>query len=139
MISRRHNNRGKTNYFILTRQFFFMKLSTKLGKIKLMRLITKANTNSLFFTIYFSINGVQERSTKYNGTKVILWGTKNKEISRVFYFPTQDFNISNNPKWCDGVSISKFNSNIYVFYFNGCYVIHNFLVYDKRNSTHTST
>src|SRR4051812_40583851 len=74
-----------------------MKLPTKLGKIKLMRLITKTNTDSLFLTVYSSINGVQERSTKDNGTKVILSGTKNKKISRVFYFPTQDFNISNNP------------------------------------------
>ena len=63
-----------------------MRFSTKLGKIKLMRLITKANTDSLFLTIYFSINGVQERSTKDNG-----------KIGRVFYFRTQDFNISNNP------------------------------------------
>src|SRR5215216_174619 len=99
MISRRYNNRSKTNYFILTRQFFFMKLSTKLGKIKFMRFITEADTNSLFLTIYFSINGVQERSTKDNGIEVILWGTKNKKISRVFYFPTQDLNISNNPNW----------------------------------------
>ena len=116
-----------------------MMLSTKLGKIKLMRLITKTNNDNLFLTIYLSINGVQERSTKDNGTKVILWGTKNKKISRVFYFPTQDFNISNNPKWLYGVSISKFNSDIYVFYFSGCYVIHNFLIYGKMNSTHTST
>src|SRR5215216_3824140 len=108
-----------------------MKLSTKLGKIKLMRLITKANTDSLLLTIYFSINGVQERSTKDNAAKVILWGTKNKKISRIFYFPTQDFNISNNPKWCDGVSISKFNSGIYFFYFSRCYVIHNFLIKGK--------
>src|SRR3990170_2856522 len=105
-----------------------MRFSTKLVKVKLMRLITKADTDSLFLTIYSSINGVQEGSTKDNGTKVILRGTKNKKISRVFYFPTPDFNISNNPKWCDGVSISKFNSNIYVFYFSGCYVIHNFLI-----------
>src|SRR6266516_2903733 len=105
-----------------------MKLSTKLGKIKLMRLITKANTNSLFLTISLGINCIQERSSKDNGTEDILWGTKNKKISRVFYFPTQDFNISNNPKWCDSVSISKFNSNIYVFYFSGCYIIHNFLI-----------
>src|SRR3989337_2452475 len=105
-----------------------MMLSTKLGKIKFMRLITKTNTDSLFLTIYFSINRVQERSTKDNGAKVILRGTKNKKISRVFYFPTQDFNISNNPKRCNGLSISKSNSNIYVFYFSGCYVIHNFLV-----------
>src|SRR6266496_381839 len=105
-----------------------MRFSTKLGKIKLMRFITKANTDSLFLTIYSSINGVQERSTKYNGTKIILWGNKNKKISGVFYFPTQDFNISNNPKWCDGVSINKFNSNIYVFYLSGCYIIHNFLI-----------
>ena len=74
-----------------------MKLSTKLGKIKFMRLITKPNTESLLLTIYSSINGVQERSTKDNGKKVILWGTKNKKISRVLNFPTQDFNISNNP------------------------------------------
>src|SRR3954470_3125083 len=74
-----------------------MKISTKLGKIKLMRFITKTNTDNLFLTIYLSINGVQERYTKDNGTKIILWGTKNKQISRVFYFPTQDFNISNNP------------------------------------------
>src|SRR5215216_3406987 len=105
-----------------------MKLSTKLGKIKIMRLTTKTNTDSLFLTFYLSINGVQERSTKDNGTKVILWGTKNKKISRVFCFPTQDFNVSNNPKWCDGVSINKFNSNIYVFYFSMCYIIHNFLI-----------
>ena len=72
-----------------------MMISTKLGKIKLMRLITKANTNSLFLAIYLSINCVQERSTKDNGTEVIWWGTKNKKISRIFYFPTQDFNISN--------------------------------------------
>src|SRR6266536_2177722 len=107
-----------------------MRFSTELGKIKLMRFITKTNTDCLFLTIYFSINGVQERSNKDNGTKVILWGTKNKKIGRVFYFPTQYFNISNNPKWCDGVSISKFNSNIYVFYFSGCYIIHNFLLYN---------
>src|SRR3954468_6310438 len=94
-----------------------MKFSTKLRKIKLMRLITKTNNDSLFLTIYFSINGVHESSTKDNGTKVILWGTKNKKISRIFYFPTQDFNISNNPKCCDGVSISKFNSGIYFFFF----------------------
>ena len=68
-----------------------MMLSTELGKIKLMRLITETNTDGLFMTIYFSINGVQEMSTKDNGTKVILWGTKNEKISRVFYFPTQDF------------------------------------------------
>src|SRR5215216_3341962 len=98
-----------------------MKLSTKLGKIKLMRLITKANIGSLFLTIYLSINGVQERSTKDNGTKFILWGTKNKKISRVFCFPTQDFNIPNNPKWCDGVSISKSNCGIYFFYFSRSY------------------
>src|SRR6266511_3983672 len=104
-----------------------MRFSTKLGKIELMRLITKTNTDGLFLTIYFSINGVQERSPKDNGTKVILWGT-NKKISRVFCFPTQDFNISNNRKWCDGVSISKFNSNIYVFYFSRCYTIHYFLI-----------
>src|SRR5215216_5196602 len=105
-----------------------MRFSTKLGKVKLMRLITKANTDGLFLTIYSSTDGVQKRSTKYNGTKIILWGTKNKKISGVFYFPTQDFNISNNPKWCDGVSISKFNSNIYVFYLRGCYIIHNSLI-----------
>ena len=64
-----------------------------------MRLITKANTDSLFFTIYFCVHGVQERSTKDNGTEVILWGPKNKKIGRVFYFPTQDFNISNNSNW----------------------------------------
>ena len=46
-----------------------MRFSTKLGKIELMRLITKANIDSLFLTIYFSINGVQEGSTKGNGTK----------------------------------------------------------------------
>src|SRR5215216_784705 len=63
-----------------------MKLSTILGKIKLMRLITKANTDSLFLTIYLSINGVQERSTKDNGTKVILWGTKNKKAVGYFVF-----------------------------------------------------
>ena len=39
-------------------------------------------------TIYLSINCVQERSTKDNGTEVIFWGTKNKKISRVFYFLT---------------------------------------------------
>src|SRR5215216_4404331 len=105
-----------------------MRLSIKLGEIKLMRLITKANTDNLFFIIYFCIDGVQERFAKNNGTKVILWGTKNKKTGRLFYFPTQDFNISNNPKWCDGLSISQFNSNIYVFYFSGCYVIHNFLI-----------
>src|SRR5215216_3242688 len=127
-MSRRYSNRSKNNNFILTRQIFFMEFYTKLGKIELMRLITKSNIDSLFLTIYFSINGVQERSTKDNGTKVILWGTKNKKISRVFCFPTQHFDISNNPKWCDGVSISKFNSNIYVFCFSGCYIIHNFLI-----------
>ena len=74
-----------------------------------MRLITKANTNSLFLTIYISINCIQERSTKDNGTKVILWGTKNKKISSVFYFPTQDFNISNNPS---GVMVSLLASLI---------------------------
>src|SRR6266536_1632232 len=105
-----------------------MELSTKFREMKLMRHIPKTYSNSFLFTIDFSINSVQERSTKYNGTKIILWGTKNKKISRVFYFPTQDFNISNNPKWCDRVSIIKFNSNIYVFYFSGCYVIHNFLI-----------
>src|SRR3990170_3385512 len=60
-----------------------------------------------FLAIYLSINSVQERSTKYNGTKIILWGTKNKKISRVFCFPTQDFNISNDPKWCDGVHLAS--------------------------------
>ena len=74
-------------------------ISTELEKIKLMRLITKANTNSLFLAIYLSINCVQERSTKYNGTKAILWGAKNKKISRIFSFPTQDLNISNNSHW----------------------------------------
>ena len=74
-----------------------MRLSTKLGKIKFMRFITKANTDSLFLTVYLRINSVQERSTKDNGTEVILWGTKNKKNSGVFYFPTQDFNISKNP------------------------------------------
>src|SRR3954466_10083164 len=74
-----------------------MNLSTKLGKIKLMRLTTKTNTDGLFLTVYSSINGVQERSTKDYGVKIIVWGTKNKKISRVFYFPTQDINISNNP------------------------------------------
>ena len=57
-----------------------MRFSTKLGKVKLMRLITKANTDSLFLAIYFSINGVQERSTKDNGTKVILWGTNESAL-----------------------------------------------------------
>src|SRR3990170_382461 len=128
MISRRHGNRSKTNNFIYTRQFFIMRLSMEFGEIKLMRHIPETYANSFFLTIYFSINSVQERSTKYNGTKIILWGTQNYKISRVFYFPTQDLNISNNPKWCDSVSISKFNSKIYVFYFSGCYIIHNFLI-----------
>ena len=61
-----------------------MRLSSKLGKIKFMRFITKANPDSLFLAVYFSIDGVQERSTKNNGAKVILWGAKNKKISRVF-------------------------------------------------------
>ena len=73
-----------------------MRLSIKLGEIKFMRLITKANTDNLYMTIYSSIDSVQERYTKDNGTKVMLWGTKNKKISRVFYFPTQDFNIPKN-------------------------------------------
>ena len=64
-----------------------MRLFTKLVKIKFMRFITKANIDSLFLTIYFSINGVQERSTTDNGTKVILWGTKNKKSVGYFIFP----------------------------------------------------
>src|SRR3989337_2622658 len=105
-----------------------MGLSTKFREIKIMRHIPQTNSNNIFLAIYLSINGIQERSTKYNGTKIILWGTKNKKISRVFYFPTQDLNISNNPKWCDSVPISKFNSNIYVFYFSRCDIIHNFFI-----------
>ena len=56
-----------------------MMLSTKLGKIKLMRLITKAGTDSLFLTIYLNIDGVQERSTKDNGKKSHVMGNQEQE------------------------------------------------------------
>src|SRR3954462_6222935 len=90
---------SKTNNFILTRQFFFTTLFTKFREIKLMNHIIQANSNNILFAVYLSINSVQEGSTKYNGTKAILWGTENKKISRIFSFPTQGFNISNNPNW----------------------------------------
>ena len=64
---------------------FFMKLSNKLGKIKLMRLITKTNTDNLFFTVYFSINGVQERSTKYNGTPISSDSNSKIQYHRIAY------------------------------------------------------
>src|SRR3989337_4393933 len=105
-----------------------MRLSSKFGEIKVMRHTTKINTNNFFSAINLGMNSVQERSTKYNGTKIILWRTEDEKISRVFYFSTQDFNISNNPKRCNGISVCKLNSNINVLYFNRCNVIHNFLV-----------
>ena len=92
-----------------------MRLSTKFGKIKLMRHTIYANSDNILFTINLSTSSIQEGSTKNNGTKIILWGTKNKKISRVFNLPTQDFNISNNPNRFNGVPIGKLNSNINVF------------------------
>ena len=53
------------------------RLSTKFREIKLMRHITKINTDRFYKAIYFSIDSVHEWSTKDYGTKVILWGTKN--------------------------------------------------------------
>src|SRR3990170_7843194 len=98
-ISRRHSNSSKTNNFIFTRQLYIMWLSTKLREIKFMRHTTKVDTNNFLSTINLSINSIQERSTKYDWTKIILWRSKNKKISRVFDLTAQDFNISDNTKW----------------------------------------
>src|SRR3990170_3336293 len=116
-----------------------MRLSTKLREIKLMRYITKINTDSFFIAINLSINCIQEGSTKYNGTKIILWRSKNKKISRILDLTTQDFNISNNPKWCNSISICKLNGDINIFNLNRCNIIYDFLIKGKWNSTHTST
>src|SRR3989337_3910218 len=115
-----------------------MRLSTKLREIKLMTHLTKINTNNFFSAINLSINSIQEGSTKYNGTKIILWRSKNKKINRVFDLTTQDFNISNNPKWCNSISICELNSNINIFNLNRCIIIQDFLIKSKWNSTHTS-
>ena len=89
----------KTNYFIFARQLFFMKFSTKLGKINLMRLIIKANTDNLFLTTILTLSVFKKGLPKIMGQKSSCGELRTRKISRVFYFPTQDFNISKNLNW----------------------------------------
>src|SRR3954471_13975813 len=62
-------------------------LFTKFREINLMNHIIQANSNNILFTIYPSINNVQEGSTKYNGTKAILWRSENKKSAGYLVFP----------------------------------------------------
>src|SRR4051812_34586787 len=62
-------------------------LFTKFREIKLMNHITQTNSNNILFAVYLSINGVQEGSTKYNGTKAILWEARTRKSAVYLVFP----------------------------------------------------
>ena len=102
-------------------------LFTKFREIKLMNHIIQTNSNHIIFAVYPSINSIQEGSTKYNGTKAILWGTKNKKISGIFNFPTQDFNIPNNPN-CEIVSLLASLIVTSIYSIPAGDIMHNFFV-----------
>ena len=75
-----------------------MRLSTEFKEIKLMRHITKVNTDSFFSAINLSINRIQEGLPNIMGQKSSCGEPRTRKSVGYFYLSTQDFNISNNPK-----------------------------------------
>src|SRR3954469_7158394 len=128
IVSRNNNRSNFFNDFFITRQISTTRLLRKLREIKFIWLTIEFNRNLTFLAIYYSSTSAEEGPTKDNRTKAILHLTKYKKVSRIFYIPAEDFNISHNPKWRDCLFICKVNRDIYVFDLTRLNLVHDLLI-----------
>src|SRR3954471_16415926 len=128
-IVRRDSNRSNFfNNFVITRQISTTRLLRKLREVKFIWLTIEFKRNLTFLAIYYSSTSVEEGPTKDNRAKTILHCNKYKKVSRIFYLPAEDFNISHNPNWRDCLFICKMNRQIYVFDLAHLNLVHDLLI-----------
>src|SRR3954468_15839562 len=139
-ILRRNSNRSNFfNNFVITRQISTTRLLRKLREVKFIRLTVEFNGKCTFLAIYYSSTCVEEGPSKDNRENNILHRTKYKKVSRIFYLPAENFNISHNPNWRDCLFICKMNRDIYVFHLTRLNLLHDLLIKCERNSADTGS